>query len=176
MESNEIPEIIQRQIDKYQFERLPLEGTFFKSTYRTNENTPEGFPLGTAMIGMYCAHPKSISTFHRLTHDEVWHMYEGDPLELILLYPDGTGKHVCMGGPKGVVQTVIPAGVWQAGRMIPGGIYSIYGTTMAPGFHGTCFEAGIREELLKQYPSFQKEIEELTNSGSDKFLPEGYAQ
>lgn len=175
-ETDNIPEKVRAAIRKYQFERLPIEGTFYKSTYRSKEDMLSGEPVGTAMIGMYCFHPKSESAFHRLTHDEVWHVYEGDPFELILLYPDGTGRHVCMGGAHGEIQYVVPAGVYQAGRLLPEGTYAIYGTTMAPGFTGACFEAGCREELLKQYPSFAKEILALTDEHTQKTMPEGFSR
>lgn len=173
MNTNEnIAPEVQKAIEKYQFDVLPVEGTFYKSTYCSKEMTPDGHPMGTAMIGMYCEHPRSLSTFHRLTHDEVWHMYEGDPFELILLHPDGTGEHRKMGGPDGLIQTVIPAGTYQAGRLLPGGTYAIYGTTMAPGFDVSCFEAGISEELLAKYPSFAEEIRELGNPKQQRYMPQ----
>ncbi len=43
------------------------------------------------------------------------------------------------------VQFVVPAGVWQAGGMLEGGRYSLYGCTVAPGFTGDIFEGGRRE-------------------------------
>ncbi|MFN5376693.1 MAG: hypothetical protein ACK492_10075, partial [Chitinophagaceae bacterium] len=60
-------------IDHFKFEILPVEGTFFKQTYRSSILNEEGAPLGTAMIGMYCNSPLSFSSFHKLTQDETWH-------------------------------------------------------------------------------------------------------
>ena len=70
-------------IDHFKFEILPLEGTFFKQTYRSSILNEEGTPQSTAMIGMYCNSPLSFSSFHKLTQDETWHFYLGDPLHFI---------------------------------------------------------------------------------------------
>ncbi|MBI5297662.1 MAG: cupin domain-containing protein [Chloroflexi bacterium] len=69
-------------IKHYHFQPLPVEGTLFVSTYRSAQEVEGGGPVGTAMIGLYCDEPHSLSLFHRLTTDEVWHFYGGDPLRL----------------------------------------------------------------------------------------------
>ena len=40
---------IQSIIDHYQFDRIPLEGTFYKSTYVAQKTIDNG-PVGTAII------------------------------------------------------------------------------------------------------------------------------
>src|SRR5512142_1301628 len=115
---------IQALIDYYHFTPLPAEGAFFLSTYRSSTELDSGKPFGTAIIAMYCNEPPSFSRFHRLPVDEIWHFYSGDPLRLILLYPDGSSRDVLLGNEplKGqLVQFVIPAGVWQAGHVAAGG-------------------------------------------------------
>ena len=164
-------------IDHYQFQPLPVEGTLFVSTYRSSQEYEDGKPVGTAIIAMYCDDPYSISMFHKLKYDEVWHFYGGDPLRLILLYPDGSSRDVIMGSDplKGqFVQFVIPAGVWQAGHMLGGGRYSLFGCTVAPGFTGDIFEGGTREQLLAMYPDRAEDINRLSVSGETK-MPEGFA-
>ena len=44
----------------------------------------------------------------------------------------------------------------------PGGSFALLGTTMAPGFDYTDYEAGLRSELLDSYPRFGEMIEALT--------------
>jgi len=164
-------------IEHYKFQPLPVEGTLFASTYRSPQEYENGKPLGTAMIGMYCDAPYSVSMFHRLKYDEVWHFYGGDLLRLILLYPDGSSRDVIMGNDpfKGqLVQFVIPEGVWQAGHMIQGGRYSLFGCTVAPGFTGDIFEGGTRETLLSQYPDRVADINKLCVNGTTN-MPEGFA-
>jgi len=143
---------------------LPVEATFFVSTYRSETNTDTGGPVGTAMIGLYSSDPPSRSLFHRLDFDEVWHFYGGDPLRLVLLHPDGSSADVVMGSDVlagHLVQYVIPAGVWQAGELVDGGSWALFGCTMAPGFTGTCFEGGHIGDLLPRYPDREADVRRL---------------
>ena len=75
------------------------------------------------------------SRWHRVRSDEVWHLYEGGPLELFTAPPAADevrrvvlGEAVQSDGPVHVV----PAGWWQAAR--PLGEYVLVGCTVAPGF------------------------------------------
>lgn len=166
------------QIIRYfQLDRLPVEGTLFKNTYCSKEQTERGKPAGTAMIGLYSEQPLSISCFHRLTYDEIWHVYGGDPFTLYLLYPDGSSEEILMGSEplKGQrIQFVIPAGTWQAGCIVPGGRYALFGCTMAPGFNGEDFEAADVEGLVKKYPSREDTIRKLSINGDETRMPEGF--
>lgn len=162
-------------IAHFGFKPLPVEGTLYIETYRSGHELREGLPTGTAMIGMYCNDPLSLSCFHRLAHDEVWHFYLGDPLILYLLYPDGTSEEVVMGpevlaGQK--VQFTVPAGVWQGGCLVEGGQYAVFGCTMAPGFTPGCFEAGLAEQLIEQYPGRAGIIRKLGVNGMETSMPE----
>ena len=165
-------------IDHYHFEPLPVEETLFVSTYRSLDEFGDGQPFGTAMIGLYCDQPHSYSRFHRLTADEVWHFYGGDPLRLVLLYPDGSSREVIMGSEplKGqLVQFVIPAGVWQAGHLIAGGRYALFGCSMAPGFTGSMFEGGSLSRLSQEYPGRSEDIERFGCDDAATHMPRGFA-
>jgi len=151
-------------IDRLGMTPLPVEGTFIVSTYRSEENTTSGGPIGTAMIGLYSNDPPSRSLFHRLEFDEVWHFYAGDPLRLVLLHPDGSDEEVVLGGDVAGgqgVQHVVRAGVWQAGELVPGGTWALFCCTMAPGFTPACFEGGRVDELLRTHPARAADIERL---------------
>jgi predicted cupin superfamily sugar epimerase len=147
---------VQALIAHFEFKPLSVESTLFRETYVTPHKLADGTsPIGTAMLGLYCDAPYSVSLFHRLTVDEVWHFYAGDPLRLILLYPDGTSRDLIMGNDPLIgqhVQFVVPAGVWQAGHMLAGGRYSLYGCTLAPGFSPSIFEGGTYDRLIASYP------------------------
>jgi len=165
-------------IGHFNLQPLPVEGTLFASTYRSAAETEAGKPVGTAMLGLYCDEPRSVSLFHRLSADEVWHFYSGDPLRLVLLYPDGSSQEVVMvGDPLNgqQIQFVIPAGVWQAGHLLAGGRYALYGCTVAPGFTGDCFEGGLRAELLEKYPERADDINSLTADHDQTKMSEGFA-
>ena len=164
-------------IEHYKLEPLPVENTLYVNTYRSSGKSSEGNPFGTAIIGLYCEEPLSLSLFHKLTSDEVWHFYGGDPLRLVLLYPDGSSRDVIMGADVlngQLVQFTVPAGVWQAGHLIKGGRYSLYGCTVAPGFTGECFTGGTAGELLELYPERSDDIHLLGCGSGHTRMPEGF--
>ena len=102
----------------------------------------------------------------------------GDPFALHLLHPDGRASTVTLhaNAADGVlVQCVVPAGTWQAGELVPGGRYALFGCTMAPGFTGSCFEAGLRDDLRERYPAAAATIERLALAHGDTRMPEGFA-
>lgn len=164
-------------IDHYQFDRIPVEGTFYKSTYRAAQLAEDGTPVGTAIVGMYTEFPKSVSCFHRLPYDEVWHFYGGDPLQLYLLQEGGEIEVITMGGDPLAghrVQFVVSAHTWQAGEIKAGGRYALFGCTMAPGFMGKDFEAASLEDLLKEYPAYEDLMRRLSVNEDQTQMPEGY--
>lgn len=168
---------IQRIIDHFQFEKLPVEGTFFKQTYKSCLTDEKNAPLSTAMIGMYCNTPLSFSCFHRLTQDEIWHFYFGDPLVLYLLHENGVVEEIVMGQDfeKGqVIQYTVPAGVWQAGCTVEGGKYAVFGCTLSPGFTSNCFEAGLYDQLINKYPLLKPLLQKFCVHGNENKLPEGF--
>jgi predicted cupin superfamily sugar epimerase len=169
----------QQLVERLGMTQLPVEATYFVSTYRSVANTDAGGPVGTAMIGLYSDDPPSRSLFHRLDFDEVWHFYGGDPIRLVLLDPDGSSSEVILGsellaGQR--VQCVVPAGVWQAGELVAGGRWALFGCTMAPGFTGTCFEGGRIDDLVSRYPDRASDIHRLgIPGGHDTSMPAGFA-
>lgn len=166
-------------IAHYRLQPLPVEGTLFASTYRSPTSRPDGSPDGTAIVGLYCDEPLSRSLFHRLPHDEIWHFYAGDPLRLVLLFPDGAHDEIVLGPDRSAghrVQFVVPAGTWQAGELVPGGSYALFGCTMAPGFTSAGFEAGTRRQLIGGYPARRSDVERLAVDDDDELrMPDGYA-
>ena len=123
---------------------LPVEGTLFAETYRSEATAPSGGPAGTAGVGLFCDDPPSRSLFHRLAFDEVWHFYAGDPLRLVLLHPDGSDEEVVLGGDaagSGAARRSRPASGRRASSC-PAATWALFGCTMAPGFTPECFEGG----------------------------------
>jgi predicted cupin superfamily sugar epimerase len=168
---------IQKLINHYRLEVLPVEGTLFASTYVSSQKTETGDPISTAIIGLYANNPESFSSFHRLKHDELWHFYAGDPLRLVLLNPDGSSEDVILGPDFAAgqrVQFTVQAQTWQAGQTL--GEYSLFGCTMAPGFTGACFEGGEMTVLLEQYPDRADDIRRLSASHGETRMPDGYTQ
>jgi predicted cupin superfamily sugar epimerase len=138
------------------------EGGYFRETYQSAARHGRG-AFSTAIY--FLLTPQTRSHLHRLPTDEVYHFYLGDPVELVQLFPDGSGQVTIMGqdvrsGEQ--VQHVIPVGVWQGSRLRPGGQWALFGTTMAPGFVADEFVLGKREELIQGWPSFAEWIRDLT--------------
>jgi uncharacterized protein len=75
------------------------------------------------------------SRWHRVRSDEVWHFYEGAPLELLHLSADLASFATFRLGPLTDSQApthTIPADDWQAARST--GPYTLVGCTVGPGF------------------------------------------
>lgn len=164
-------------VEQLGLEPLPVEGTLYASTYVSAARAPSGGPAGTAIVGLYCDDPPSRSLFHRLACDEVWHFYAGDPIRLVLLHPDGSTEDVVLGDDVvggGRVQCVVPAGTWQAGELVPGGRWALFGCTMAPGFTSAGFEGGTVAALSARYPDRDAEIRRLgIPAGDATSMPPG---
>ncbi len=161
-------------IDLLGLEPLEAEGGWFRQSYRSEDvlsqnALPDRYtadkPAGTAIYYLLTDEPGSVSIFHRLPTDEVYHFYLGDPVELNLLLPGGEVQTVTLGQDLLAgqhVQFAAPAGVWQGSRLRPGGKFALLGTTMAPGFTDDDFEPVRRADLLAGYPQHAEIILLLT--------------
>ncbi len=150
---------------------LPLEGGWFRETYRSSDRVPAAAlpprygrdkALGTAIF--YLLTPDTCSALHRLPTDEIFHFYQGDPVSMLHLGPAGCqvltlGSDLEAGQQP---QVVVPAGVWQGSFLQAGGRWALLGTTMAPGFDFSDYEAGDRLRLSEQFPAFADLIHRLT--------------
>lgn len=131
------------------------ESIYFTQTHVSDVLFGENKPVGTAIIALVTDDPDSYSDMHKLPTDEVWHFYLGDPIELLVLHPDGTDELRVMGHDVlagQLVQTVVPAGSWMGARVQPGGQYGLFGTTMAPGFTPDDFVPAEAKALQSQFP------------------------
>lgn len=115
------------------------EGGFYREVFRsTSQVTPgDGRTFRSALTTIYYLLPAgSMSRWHQVDSDEVWHLYEGGPLELLELDHDGTGllchtlAPVSSNGSKPV--HTIASGRWQAARTRDN--YVLVGCSVAPGF------------------------------------------
>jgi hypothetical protein len=155
-------------------EPLPVEGGWFRQTYLAAENIPrdalparygDAKPFGTAIYFLLTDEPDCFSALHKLPTDEIYHFYLGDPVEMLLLHPDGRSERVVLGpdvmrGQR--VQFVAPRDAWQGSRLVAGGKFALLGTTMAPGFTLPDFALGARDALVRAYPGEADMIRALT--------------
>jgi uncharacterized protein len=149
----------------------PIEGGYFAETYRSAATVARsalsGYPgdrsMSTAIY--YLLTPDTFSAMHRVRGDEMFHFYLGDPLEMLLLKPDGNSEVLLLGQDiaSGMrLQHNVPGGVWQGSRVRKGGRFALLGTTMAPGFEYEDYETGNRQDLTGRYPQYAELITALT--------------
>ena len=115
------------------------EGGFYREIFRSPTEVAPADDRGprAALTTIYfLLREGDVSRWHQVTSDEVWHLYEGGPLELLEL--DGAGRglvrhrlgHIGSGADAPVC--TIRAGQWQAARSLSA--YALVGCTVGPGF------------------------------------------
>ncbi len=150
-------------------ERLQLrphpEGGFYRELYRSASlvQPADGRLARAALTTIYFLLPEGThSRWHRVASDEVWHLYEGGPLELFQTGPEVAAVEPILLGPAASSDPrgddrsgagasrlepdraspnrpvlagpvhVVPANCWQAARAR--GPYALVGCTVGPGF------------------------------------------
>jgi predicted cupin superfamily sugar epimerase len=154
-------------------ERLGLaphpEGGWFREVYRSHERIaldalPERFDstrvFSTAIY--FLLNAGEISRLHRIHQDEAWHFYDGSPLALHRIRPDGEHLEIQV-GRTGVALplAVVPAGDFFGAEVIGAG-FSLVGCTVAPGFEFADFEMPSRDELYQRFPQHGELVQKLT--------------
>ena len=120
------------------------EGGYFREVYRSAARVHplDGRPDRLALTTIYfLLVAGQVSRWHRVASDEVWHYYEGDPLELVVGDAGFDNVSRRLLGPVGDNREpvrVVMAGDWQAAR--PMGPYTLVGCTVGPGFEFADFE------------------------------------
>jgi len=154
---------VEALVRRFELEPLPLEGGLFRQTW-VGEPDTQGRPVGTAIIVLLAAEGGHFSAMHRLPIDETWYFQLGDPIELLLLDPGGEGRVVTLGpGVLGghELQVTVPAGTWMGARVADAGQWSLFATSMAPGFLPADYESGEADSLAAAYPAHEALIRAL---------------
>ena len=124
-------------------ERLGLqphpEGGFYREIFRSSSVVAPADGRGerAALTTIYFLLVEdTFSRWHQVDSDEVWHLYEGGPLELLELSESGDAfmchRLAAVGDGTAAPVCTIPAGAWQAARPLAG--YALVGCTVGPGF------------------------------------------
>jgi predicted cupin superfamily sugar epimerase len=115
------------------------EGGFYREIYRsaTQVTTADTRGSRAALTTIYfLLADGATSRWHQVDSDEVWHLYEGGPLELLELSSSGHDliRHRlgAIGHGEETPVCTIPAGHWQAARSLAS--YALVGCTVGPGF------------------------------------------
>ncbi len=155
---------------KYWIENLQLsshpEGGFFKEIYRSVDSfSPKGFHgLRNYLTSIhFLLEEGNVSHFHSIKSDELWCYQAGDPLIVYVIPPNGKLIELKIGPniEKGeVFQAVVPAGTIFGSKS--GGLYSLVGCIVSPGFDFQDFKLYTTSELLVKFPNHEALIRELS--------------
>jgi predicted cupin superfamily sugar epimerase len=127
------------------------EGGHFREIYRSSSRVQPRDERGerSALTTIYfLLAGGEVSRWHIVASDEVWHFYEGDPLELLTAADDSfepVTRHR-LGPVNGDTQPVhvVAANTWQSARST--GAYTLVGCTVAPGFEFEDFRLSTTNE------------------------------
>ncbi len=164
---------------RYWIEKLEMiqhpEGGYFKETFRADERTraehlPERYqtPRTTSTSIYFLLTTASVSNFHRLNSDEIWHFHTGGAGRIHMISPEGVYSYQDIGdsledGQQ--LQVIIPRHSWFAAEVISHD-YILVGCTVAPGFEFEDFELAQRGALTHEYPDLGSLIERFTTEPS----------
>jgi hypothetical protein len=147
------------------------ERGFYVQTYRAaltldGAGLPQGAPraASTAIYFLLTARDRA-THLHRLKSDELFHLYEGGPLDVLLLGPGPESRVVKLGldiaaGER--PQLVIPHGTWFGTELPPGPTHALFGCTVAPGFDFADFDLAEGPELAARWPEHAARIARMT--------------
>jgi len=168
--------VTENQDAQYWIDHLGLiphpEGGYYRATYKSDLTiarsalpaTFQGDRSASTAI-YFLIDGKNFSAFHRIAADEVWHFYIGSALIVHVIDPEGNYSELHLGDRSDageVFQAVVKAGCWFASRLKDAASFALVGCTVAPGFDFADFELATRAQLIRDYPSHQRLIEELT--------------
>ena len=112
------------------------EGGWYREIYRSSDRVQTIRGARSAITAIYYLLDRDqISRWHVVEADEIWHFYEGSPLELLAYHPEASTLVRCVLGNARENHervAVIRRGIWQAARSL--GDFSIVGCTVGPGF------------------------------------------
>jgi len=136
------------------------ERGFYAETYRAaarvEARSHGGERSASTAIYFLVTADQPVTSLHRLKSDEVFHLYEGGPVDIVRLGANGQADVARLGldlaaGER--PQVVVPAGTWFGTALAAGAPFALMGCTVAPGFDFSDFELADGPELEPHYPA-----------------------
>ena len=155
-------------------QRHPTCG-FVARTFESNvtlpaDALPAGFPTARPAGAVLCflVTTDAHLVMHRIPADQMYHHYQCDPLEVLLLYPGGKGEVRTMGqdlvgGQR--PQLLIPAGTFHMSRPKGPLGWSLMGTSEWIGVEPADVETGDRARLAAAFPAMREAIASFMGAG-----------
>lgn len=151
------------------------EGGFFKETYRSSERIGEeslndrySSKRNYATCIYFLLTSEKFSSFHKIHQDEIWHFYQGSPIELHTISESGNHEKYIIGSDftqDETPQLVVPGNHWFAAKVIDPNSYSLVGCSVSPGFDFEDFALAKRSDLISQFPALSDLITSFTRIG-----------
>ena len=161
---------VQELIDSLGLVPHPERGHYVE-TYRASLSVDDlppphsGDRAASTAIYFLVTRAEPTTYLHRLLSDEMFHFYEGGPLDVLMLGPTGPGEVRRLGTNVAAgerPQLLIPAGTWFAAELADAASHCLIGCTVAPGFEFADFELAAGPELAARYPAQAARIARMT--------------
>lgn len=137
------------------------EGGFYRRVFESSLTGADGRPQSSAILFLLPA--GTVSRWHRVDADELWHFHEGSALELLVAErPDANVRRDLLGpvGEGSLPQRTVPAHAWQAARCL--GDYVLVGCTVSPAFEFAGFRLLADDgEAQRDWPRLKDEFADL---------------
>ena len=122
-------------IEKLNLSEHP-EGGYFRQTYKSGfivQPQKESYTRSSATHIYYYLQRGMYSKFHKVKHDEIWNLYDGEGVKLHV-YDDKNNKadEIILSKQDFDFHRVVRGNLWQAAEPI--GDYVLVGCTVAPGW------------------------------------------
>lgn len=154
-----------------------VEGGFYRRTYEATDKArmtidgSERFSMTSIYYLLTAGGP--VGHFHRNRSDIVHYFHLGDPIEYVLIHPNGELETVVMGpdprqGHR--LQMTVSGGVWKASRLstpaVQGLGYGLISEAVSPGFDYRDMTLGITSQMLQDFPQHRSYIEALSRESA----------
>jgi len=145
------------------------ERGYYRETYRAPASVQVDRPgrvrAASTAIYFFISAREPATFLHRLVSDEIFHLYDGGPLDILRLRPDSSWDVARLGlnldaGER--PQVVVPAGTWFGTELVAGASHCLVGCTVAPGFDFADFELAQGAELEGRYPEAADRIRRMS--------------
>ncbi len=154
---------------KYYIEKLELEkhpeGGWYREVYRAvgEVHLENMLTRNYSTAIYYLLEGSDFSGFHRIKSDEIWHFYDGFPINIYVLDEQKGLQILKLGLVEGALpQQIVSAGAWFAAEIDNKKAFALVGCTVAPGFDFKDFEMASQDTLLQHYPMHEPLIRSLT--------------
>jgi predicted cupin superfamily sugar epimerase len=156
--SGVIPARARAIIDRLGLVPHPERGHYvetYRAASRVQSAAHGGARAASTAIYFLISSDQPATCLHRLASDEIFHLYDGGPLDILRLRAGGSwdvarlGRDIEAGERP---QLVVRAGTWFGTELAAGASHCLVGCTVAPGFEFADFELAEGPELETQYP------------------------